>query len=105
MSRRTVEDEAFRAVRLRDVLASCEDKLAEIDPLGVGEIEVSTPKFELLRLASTPQPAGGHRWWFICSKCLRRCTRLYRDFGSTCGQLKCRICRGLTYRAWGLDPA
>ena len=48
-------------------------------------------------LHSTSLNIGGLRWWFECSGCGRRCTRLYA--GSAGGKFTWRICMDQTYRS------
>lgn len=49
-----------------------------------------------LRLAATPCPFGGRRWWFLCPTCDQRRARLYRRPGRF---WECRVCAGMTYES------
>ncbi len=44
----------------------------------------------------TPCTFGGHRHWFLCPLCERRCAVLYRS--------GCRLCVGAHYRSESLSP-
>lgn len=52
-----------------------------------------------IRLANTPTPFGGLRWWFICpgDDCESRAAKLYFKAGSD--YFLCRECHGLTYKS------
>lgn len=47
-----------------------------------------------IRLERTNQPTGGHRWWFSCPSCERRCGVLYV---ASQRFLACRVCLHLNY--------
>ena len=52
---------------------------------------------QLLQLHSTLLNFGGCRWWLECSKCARRCSKLYMlPQGS---MFACRLCHNLWYRS------
>jgi len=46
---------------------------------------------------------GGHRYWFLCPNCNRRCAKLYLPTGQT--YFACRICYNLTYRSQQEKPS
>jgi hypothetical protein len=65
------------------------DLVMRLDYSANGEIHTKQIAVELV-----PQPLGGHRAWWRCPQCHRRCSVLY--------QLRtalwcCRICAGITY--------
>ena len=43
----------------------------------------------------TPCNFGGHRVWFLCPECRRRCALVYGSGGI----FLCRLCHGLTYQS------
>jgi hypothetical protein len=51
---------------------------------------------EISLLHTTPN-YGGVRWWFLCPKCSRRVSNLYRPSGAYC--FLCRHCYDLTYES------
>lgn len=53
-----------------------------------------------IRLAWTPCRFGGHRPWWLCPRCGRRCAILYAAFGT----LACRICLNLAYPTERMGP-
>jgi len=50
-----------------------------------------------ISLTKTPLNYGGHRWWFLCPLCWRRCRILYKPGGET--MFACRLCHRMTYRS------
>lgn len=48
-------------------------------------------------LCDTQPNFGGTRWWFLCPKCNRRVSRLYRPSHEFC--FFCRHCHDLTYES------
>jgi len=55
---------------------------------------------ELIPLATTPMHFGGHRPWFTCLSCGRRCRILYGG-----KHFRCRICFGAKYESQYQHPA
>lgn len=49
------------------------------------------------RTVVTVLPSGGHRHWWSCPSCARRCDALYLPAGRE--RLGCRRCCGLSYRS------
>jgi hypothetical protein len=54
-----------------------------------------------VRLQHTTPNYGGIRWWFLCPKCSRRVSRLYKPSSSYC--FFCRHCHNLTYESTQLS--
>jgi hypothetical protein len=50
-----------------------------------------------IELATTPQPFGGRRWWFVCSRTGRRAAKLYLPNGAF--TFASRQTYGLAYRS------
>lgn len=48
-------------------------------------------------LCSTTPSCGGFRWWFLCPKCRRRVSHLYRPPDAYC--FLCRHCHDLSYES------
>lgn len=46
-----------------------------------------------IELVTTPCPFGGRRFWFICPKCKKRVSVLYKHYKN----IWCRTCNNLTY--------
>jgi len=61
-----------------------------------GEGEWQTVK-ELVPLVETQQRLGGHRRWFGCPGCGRRCRILYGGILHGAGRFRCRHCHRLCY--------
>src|SRR5205823_4765279 len=55
------------------------------------------PVSQEVKLDRTKPNYGGVRWWFLCPKCDRRVSRLYRPSYTYC--FFCRHCHDLTYES------
>lgn len=61
-----------------------------------GRDRSASPQHYQVQLETSPQPFGGVRWWFLCPRTGRRCTRLYLPLGGH---------RFWSRQAWGLGYA
>jgi hypothetical protein len=55
---------------------------------------------ECIPIATTPMHFGGHRSWFTCLSCGRRCRILYGG-----ERFRCRLCYGAKYKSQYQHPA
>lgn len=52
--------------------------------------------YSVVRITRTTLPTGGHRVWYLCPACNRRCGRLYL-FMEKDRQYSCRLCLNAAY--------
>jgi len=72
---------------------------------GKGRLTICNKEWQAcysVRLTWTACPLGGHRVWFRCPKCQRRCALIYSDDGI---QFACRECLDLGYQSQLDDKA
>jgi hypothetical protein len=62
----------------------------------VGRTSDAVPQRYQVQLRTSPQPFGGVRWWFVCPRTGRRCTKLFLPLGGH---------RFWSRQAWGLGYA
>jgi hypothetical protein len=69
----------------------------ELARVSVGQIRLDLyGTKQVIYMHSTAMRFGGLRWWFVCPRCFRRRTKLYRPPNA---EFLCHACHDLTYQS------